>query len=86
MVSERLFPRSGDYVLQVAENRASLYSTSEYFNLHFAVREKAKLGRKTMRGIVFVLLWGGWWSTTMGAIKIPQPLFPPKKEQRINSF
>lgn len=81
LVSERLFPRSGDYVLQVAENRASLYSTSEYFNLHFAVREKAKLGRETMRKIAFVLLWGGWWSIAIGATIIPQPSFPQKRNK-----
>lgn len=54
------FPRSGDYVLQVAENKTSLFSTFEYFNLHFALRKKAKIGRRTMSRIAFVLLWGVW--------------------------
>lgn len=45
------FPKSGDYVLQVAENKTSLYPIFEYFNLHFALRERAKLGRKTANRI-----------------------------------
>lgn len=76
------FPRSGDYVLQVAEKKTSLYSSFEYFNLHFALREKAKLGRKTMNRIAFVLLWGGWWSIILRATIILSPSFQPGKREK----
>lgn len=56
------FSRSGDYVLHAAEKKPWLHSTFEYFNLHFALKEKPKLRGNTMGRIAFVL-WSGYWST-----------------------
>lgn len=76
------FQRSGDYVLQVAENQTSLYSTFEYLNLHFSSRENAKLGRQTLNRVAFVLLWGGQWSVIIQTTIILLPPFYPRKRKK----
>lgn len=74
------FPRSGDYVLQIAENKASLYSTFEYFKLHFAVREKAKLGEKTTNCLCSPLGWMVEYNNKSN--NNPVTILPPQKRDK----